>query len=420
MFHRFCCAALVALLAGTAGCSDDTTPPDDQGIADGPVADGPVADGGPGQDGVIDAVPGDTWRPPAKWTTGPDMLNKRSRHTATLLADGRVLVVGGIHNYKGLTSAEIYDPKQNKWIAAGNMSTAHWAHTAHRLDGGRVIVIGGCSTGPSNVCMNGVGVDLYDPNNKTKPWSKGTAMSADRRSHCSVKLKDGKILVAGGFSSSKDHTSIEIYNPGTGFWSLPTATMSTSRNQMACVTLKNGRVALIGGWDATSSPGQLKPLGTIAIYNPSNGTLKLAGGKLKEPRAQHTATLLPGGQVLITGGECDADPSKPPHCKVNSAEIYDPVTDKVVPAGSPGKRTVYHQANLLATTGDVIVTGGLITEKVAMLYQPKASMWTQTKMMAYPHEYHAAVLLNDGRLLVTGGEPGGYYDGSTKVELYTP
>ncbi|MFG5777349.1 kelch repeat-containing protein [Comamonas sp. J-3] len=76
------------------------------------------------------------------------MAGARDSHTATLLADGRVLVTGGDNN-GALATSELYDPASNSWSAGGNLKTARIAHTATLLSDGKVLVTGG-ATAPLN------------------------------------------------------------------------------------------------------------------------------------------------------------------------------------------------------------------------------------------------------------------------------
>jgi N-acetylneuraminic acid mutarotase len=407
--------ALLTTLLLCGACSDDsTTPPadaaplDSVGDTGGPGSE--TSTDGPGGDSVTDSVTPDTKpKPPAKWDKAADMLEARSWHSATLLKDGTVVVVGGIDSNSGIMTAERYDPKTNSWSVAGKMSEPHWHHRAELLDSGKVLIIGGCSSGQSFVCMNGVGVDLYDPANTTTPWTKANPMLASRRSHCSTKLKDGKILIAGGYNSSKDHTGLEIYDPKLGTWSSPIATLATPRNLGTCTTLTNGKVLIAGGYDGT------KFLNTLELFDPVSGKIQVLSTKLKEARDTHTATLLSNGQVLLTGGYCKN--GKTDTCQVSTAEIYDPLTNKISTGGSFGAATYAHEATLL-TNGQVLITGGALTEKIAKLFT--GTSWAQTVNMKTGRQRHAAVRLADGRVMVTGGEPGSSWYGQTSVEIYTP
>jgi N-acetylneuraminic acid mutarotase len=336
------------------------------------------------------------------------MLQGRAHHTATLLQDGTVLVVGGLDNNDGLASAERYDPTAGTWTGAGTMSGPHWEHRAVLLDDGKVLVIGGCGGGPSFVCMVGVGVEIYDPSvTSGNPWSQVNSMLVERRSHCATKLDDGKVLVAGGFDNQKDHTGIEIYNPQTGFWSSLPAQLSVARNLATATTLPSGKVVIIGGTDGTNFHD------SIVIFDPAGSTIQTLNAKLQEPRAGHTATLLPNGKVLIVGGRCSWD--LPATCAVGNAELYDPNTDTVTQAGSPGSSALDHTATLLPI-GQVLVAGGAQSPKVARLYS--SSGWAQTATMFEEYVNHAAVLVG-GKVIVIGGEAGSFYDGSKNVEIYS-
>ncbi|WP_395845218.1 Kelch repeat-containing protein [Cystobacter fuscus] len=94
------------------------------------------------------------------------MGSVRTEHAATLLADGRVLVVGGTGPSGELVTAEVYDPATHTWSATGSLAVLRRHHTATLLNDGRVLVVGG--TGSSgNVAL----AELYDP--ATGTWSPG-------------------------------------------------------------------------------------------------------------------------------------------------------------------------------------------------------------------------------------------------------
>ncbi len=78
------------------------------------------------------------------WPTG-SMVSGRSYHTATVLADGTVLVAGGSSGSGSLASAEIYDPKSGTFSPTGSMAVSRYFHTATVLADGTVLVAGGYS-----------------------------------------------------------------------------------------------------------------------------------------------------------------------------------------------------------------------------------------------------------------------------------
>ena len=144
-----------------------------------------------------------TWSPTGLMTT------PRSSHTATLLADGRVLVVGGWSGAAVLATTEIYDPVSGTWSPAGSMSTARSGHRAIPLSDGRVLVIGGWS-GSATLAS----AKCSDPVLST--WSSTAAMSTPRRFHTATLLSDGRVLVVGGFSGSSHLASAKMLESGGG------------------------------------------------------------------------------------------------------------------------------------------------------------------------------------------------------------
>jgi N-acetylneuraminic acid mutarotase len=79
------------------------------------------------------------------WTTTGSMHHARGLHTASVLPDGKVLVSGGSkdnHYANGLKSAELYDPSTGKWTNTSSMYYLRWSHTASVLENGNVLVVG--------------------------------------------------------------------------------------------------------------------------------------------------------------------------------------------------------------------------------------------------------------------------------------
>jgi hypothetical protein len=224
------------------------------------------------------------------------MAIERAGNTATLLADGRVLVAGGVdRNEDALASAELYDPATGKFLLTGSMSEPRGTHTATALKNGKVLIAGGSSGRyPSQTVYRSA--DLFDP--ETGKFAPVGPMMAARHKHAAVLLPSGKVLVAGG-SDNRDwhgeYSSAEIFDPAMGTFR-STGSMNATRFKLpeAVLVLNNGKVLIAGG----SSFAEL--------YDEKTGTFTRAAGTLGAARFFASATLLPSGKTLITGGYADS------------------------------------------------------------------------------------------------------------------
>jgi subtilisin family serine protease len=118
-----------------------------------------------------------------------NMKVPRSHHTATLLQDGRVLIVGGLNEAGELNSAEIYDPGAGIFSLTGSMPAPRSGHTATLLPDGRVLIVGGNAS---------TSVDVYDPATGTFTSIDGLLGNDPRFYHTATLLPDGRVLVLGG------------------------------------------------------------------------------------------------------------------------------------------------------------------------------------------------------------------------------
>lgn len=259
------------------------------------------------------------------------MVHPRSSHTATLLPDGRVLIVGGWakEGTAPIAEAEMFDPATGTFQPVGTLRGG-----AVLLPDGRVLTVGG-GDGPRNPTAE---VEMFDPATGTRASRR--AMPQPRHAAASIVLPGGDILVTGGQDGSRHGlSSTAIYNPGTDQWR-PGPQMSTPRFKHAITMLDGGRVLVLGGTtddtellasteilDLATNKFTLGPAMSTprykfpdAVARTSTGRLVVAGGTQVDVLATDgqsfgavttgtarrrwfpTATALPDGTVLIVGG----------------------------------------------------------------------------------------------------------------------
>jgi hypothetical protein len=242
------------------------------------------------------------------WTATGNVTQARAYHTATLLRDGKVLVVGGSGNgsgYDALTTAELYDPGSRSWTATGGLNEARTYHTATLLSDGRVLVVGGLDSGGISLPS----AELYDPSNGS--WTATGRLIDARVNHTATLLPDGKVLVVGGNPTPESPAflaSAELYDPSSGSWTA-TGGMIEARHGHFAALLRDGTVLVAGGGGG--------PLASAERYDPSIGSW-IATASMLETRTASTATLLRDGTVLVAGGYGGGIGA------LASAELYDP------------------------------------------------------------------------------------------------
>jgi hypothetical protein len=274
-----------------------------------------------------------------QWTSTGPMLGIRTGHAATLLPDGKVLVIGGGDSSDGnggpLATAEVYDPATGAWTATGNTIGAGPGRTATLLGNGSVLVTGGVGESLEALAV----AELFDPS--TASWSATGNMLEARSGHRATLMLDGKVLVTGGGLASA-----ELYDPATGQWTATGSTLGVLVGHSATL-LSNGTVLVAGGMAGTGASSSAE------VYDPSTGQWTATGGML-EGRIFHSATLLPGGRVLVIGGTNSVIDGG---VALASAELYDPATGSSTATESVPLARGGYTATLLRD-GTVLVAGG--------------------------------------------------------------
>jgi hypothetical protein len=254
-------------------------------------------------------------------------------------------------------------------------------HQTVLLKNGKVLVLGGTV---DDTDKHSKTAELYDPG--TGKFTLSGSMQSARMSGSATLLTSGKVLVAGGLDGREQLTSMEIYDPSSGSFTL-TGDMQVIKGTNTALRMKNGQVLLIGS-DFSAE-----------VYDPVSGTSH-ALNAIPESKVKYkySATLLNNGQVLFTGGSDTRDWEG----KYATAMIYDPMQDKYFPTGSMHLSRFKHgNSVVLLENGNVLVAGG---GEFAELYDPATCEFSEIPgSFNKTLQYATATLLQDNRVLITGG-----------------
>lgn len=278
-------------------------------------------------------------------------------------------------NGAALNTAETYQVVAKTFGAAPlSMKCAHRGHTATILPNGQVLIAGrdGSAT---TACA-----ELYDPVAGT--FTRTGDMTIALSDHAAVLLQSGKVLVVGGSVDAPRclgcaaTRSAELYDPATGKFTATTHELVSARSSPTATLLPSGKVLITGG--GVSPTGV--PLATAELYDPLTDTFTLTASNLSVARQFHTATLLSNGKVLLAGGMTQVVGS----VATMTADLYDPATNTFLATGPMLTPRLYHTATPLGS-GAVLIAGGTTSEPAtgtgettAELYDPATGVFTMT------------------------------------------
>jgi hypothetical protein len=240
------------------------------------------------------------------FTNPTQMIIAREAHTATALGDGRVLVAGGLQamGFSFHQTAELFDPTAKTFKkTAGDMSNARAFHVAAWIDSQAKVVLVGGADGSSSETLT---AETFDPTSGTFT-ALPTTLAHPAKALAGALLADKRLLVAGGANETdKTLADSHIYDPAAGALA-PVAPMNVRRMAFTLTTLADGRVLAVGGWSDTETPSS--STGQLEVYDPKADKWTLLPIKLKVPRHDHVAVLLPDCRVAIMAGQSVMTPA---------------------------------------------------------------------------------------------------------------
>jgi PKD repeat protein len=273
----------------------------------------------------------------------------------SLLHDGRLLVAGGhISDDHGLPDVNLFSPGSASWATSSPMQRGRWYPTNTTLPNGEVVILAGTDE-------NGVVVSTPEI------WSSGTVrplIGADRAFPYYPRAfvaPDGRVYYAG-----EQQTTRYLDPRGSGSWSTATNRLYGVRDYGAAVMYDKGKILYVGGGRTTNTA-------EIVDLNAASPTWGWTGS-MSVPRRHLNATVLPTGEVLVTGGS-SGTAFNDVAAAVHAAEVWSPATGSWTTLASNTIRRVYHSTSVLLPDGRVLHTGsgdgaGAPSERNAELFSP--------------------------------------------------
>ena len=329
------------------------------------------------------------------FTLLPTMTSPRQAHSATLLPSSKVLLAGGSTGVTATNTAELFDPSTGIFESLGpnTMTAPRFAQSATLLPSGKVLLAGGNTVAlPQNTNT----AEVFD--STAGSFTSAASLNVARFFPAAALLPSGKVLITGGQPGTGPTNTAELFDPVAATFSLLPNQMNIGRFRHTALLLPSGKVLIAGGDTSSVGTGTTN---TAELFNPVSETFTLLP-PMTSPRWSHTATLLPNGKVLITGGLATAD-----FMVTNTAEVFDPASNTFTAVGSMNARRDFHTATLLAN-GKVLIAGGFDPAmgglNTAELFDSDSATFTLLpNLMTTKRYYHSATLLPDGKVFIAGG-----------------
>ncbi len=339
----------------------------------------------------------------------PTLAGSLVQPAVAVLPDGRILFAGAGDS---ILAGVVFDPATETYGHLIFDSVIRRGGTATTLPNGLILLAGG-EFGQSDAAS--FTASLFDPASQTV--AETNHLTVARSDHTATLLDDGRVLILGGRHYPGNGSpvanqsvvaldSAEIYDPATGTFA-EIGPMNVPRAGHTATRLPDGTVLITGGYSTTQT-GRLSMPTAAEIFDPGSDTFRLIGSMVS-PRGHHTATVLQDGQVLLVGGADRYGPRGERLSYTGAAEVFDPKTETFTRVDPLVTERAGHSATLLPD-GRVLIIGGanerggpLTTE----VYDPDTHRFERGPTATVAHQATVAPLLADGRVLAAGSGPGG-------------
>jgi galactose oxidase len=255
----------------------------------------------------------------------------------TLLPDGRVLVAGGhISDDHGLRDITIFNPSTQTWSRSTPMRRGRWYPTTTTLASGAVVITAGRDESGNPVTLP----EVWESGTLRVLTSAGRALAYYPRA---FQAPNGRLFYAG-----EERRSRYLNTSGTGSWSSVGDRMYGTRDYGAAVMYDDGKILYVGGGRTTN---------TAEVIDLNAGTPQWRwSNPMAFRRRHHNATVLPTGEVLVTGGTSGTSFDDQTQ-RVRAAEIWNPVTENWTTLASNSVTRTYHGTSILLPDGRVLHAG---------------------------------------------------------------
>ncbi len=314
---------------------------------------------------------------------------------------------------------ELFDPRIGSFDEVGEMAVSRIGGAVAVRDDGTGLIAGGVDGDGALIgLVEEIVASSGEPIRQVGPSEQAIAQKAGL---ALVALPDRSVLLSGGRTAAGFIVpDLAVLEAGDDQFR-PAGGLAVERVSHSASVGLGGVVYLIGGLTRDEGAGVDVATGTIELYRPQDQSVRTLAAELAVPRFGHTATVLDDGRILIVGGMTPDPICAAPPCAVAEVEVFDPIVGETRAADDIPGGIHDHTATVIAG-GRVLITGGKDDEGAvrgdAYLFDPEVEALVPTRSLGRPRAEHTASELCDGTVLLVGGVSG---DGTPlPAERYNP